>query len=453
MRENPANASGLFAQQLRMYSLRGDTIGRLLVPLVPLGRGRLVREQSVKNRAFEHDHHAGQRGGLKLFVDCARRLCFKDTTTHKSERSQLLPSVLGTRPRRGRIAARKAGRTPGFAGANSWQARLMISRLPLIKIGRRLRQAPPSIDLRPDWQQAEPGRIKKALAHALDKSGGGWFVAAPSRSLSSTPTARRIAGRDLVLWKHQESFLAAPEACPHMGASLAGACTKGADVVCPWHGLALGPEGHGGWKHYKTFNDGVLVWVQLGGDATTTERPILAARPDVFLDAVIEATGHCEPQDILANRLDPWHGAHFHPHSFANLRVLEESVEQLRLRVSFRVSGPFAVEVDATFHCPDERTIVMTIVDGDGAGSVVETHATPIEPGRTRMIEATLATSDRAGFAAVRLITPVVRAFAAQRAARLWVEDIAYAERRFALRNRSLPTIAARESTSGKQHS
>ena len=41
----------------------------------------------------------------------------------------------------------------------------------------------------------------------------------------------------------------------------------------------------------------------------------------------------------------------------------------------------------------------MTIVRGDGLGSVVETHATPIAPGRTAIIEATLATSDRPGFA------------------------------------------------------
>jgi hypothetical protein len=62
------------------------------------------------------------------------------------------------------------------------------------------------------------------------------------------------------------------------------------------------------------------------------------------------------------------------------------------VRVSVRVLGPLAVEVDATFHCPDPRTIVMTIIEGEGVGSVVETHATPIGPGRTAVIEATLAT-------------------------------------------------------------
>jgi isorenieratene synthase len=98
------------------------------------------------------------------------------------------------------------------------------------------------------------------------------------------------------------------------------------------------------------------------------------------------------------------------------------------------VLGPLAVEVDARFHCPDRRTIVMTIVGGDGAGSVVETHATPIGPGRTAIIEATLATSDRPQFTlalrAARFIRPLIE----RAAARLWIEDIAYAERRHGVR-------------------
>ena len=39
--------------------------------------------------------------------------------------------------------------------------------------------------------------------------------------------------------------------------------------------------------------------------------------------------------------------------------------------------------VRAEFACPDARTIVMTIIDGEGAGSVVETHATPLGPAPT----------------------------------------------------------------------
>jgi hypothetical protein len=27
-------------------------------------------------------------------------------------------------------------------------------------------------------------------------------------------------------------------------------------------------------------------------------------------------TGVCEPEDVVANRLDPWYGVWFHPYSF-----------------------------------------------------------------------------------------------------------------------------------------
>jgi isorenieratene synthase len=111
--------------------------------------------------------------------------------------------------------------------------------------------------------------------------------------------------------------------------------------------------------------------------------------------------------------------------------------DHLLVRVAYRVLGPLAVEVDATFHCPDRRTIVMTIVGGEGVGSVVETHATPLGPGRCAVLEATLATSERPGFklalGAGRLLRPLIE----RRAARLWVEDVAYAERRFRQRARA----------------
>jgi isorenieratene synthase len=149
----------------------------------------------------------------------------------------------------------------------------------------------------------------------------------------------------------------------------------------------------------------------------------------------------CEPSDILANRLDPWHGAHYHPHSFARLVVLDDDGDVLTVRVAYRVAGPLAVEVDATFHCPDRRTIVMTIVDGEGVGSVVETHATPISSDRCAVIEATIASSDRKGFGVARRLAPLLRGMINRRAGRLWVEDIAYAERRYALRQRARPRL------------
>ena len=205
-------------------------------------------------------------------------------------------------------------------------------------------------------------------------------------------------------------------------------------LVCPWHGLVLDETGHGGWRVLPSHDDGVLLWVRLDGAEEPSEKPCLCLRPTGGIDAVIRMEAACEPEDVIANRLDPWHGAHFHPHSFGRLRVIEQTPDSIVVRVTYRATRRMGVEVDARFDCPDPRTIVMTIVDGEGAGSVVETHATPVTPGRSAIIEATVATSDRFGFRLARRAAGLVRRGMERRAHRLWVEDAAYAERRYALR-------------------
>jgi hypothetical protein len=148
---------------------------------------------------------------------------------------------------------------------------------------------------------------------------------------------------------------------------------------------------------------------------------------------VIRMEGRCEPEDVIANRLDPWHGAHFHGHSFTRLTVIDEAIDHVTVRVVYRIAGRIGMEVDARFDCPDARTIVMTIVSGEGVGSVVETHATPIAPGRAAIIEATLATSERSSVSWLPRAT-LLRPWIEARARKLWIDDVQYCERRYALR-------------------
>ena len=108
--------------------------------------------------------------------------------------------------------------------------------------------------------------------------------------------------------------------------------------------------------------------------------------------------------------------------------------------VGFKVAGRWGVPVRAEFTCPDPRTVVMRIIEGEGRGSVVETHATPLgvdERGvpRTAVIEATVASSERVGFALARRAARVVRPVMRMAARRLWRDDLAYAERRYLLRS------------------
>jgi hypothetical protein len=163
---------------------------------------------------------------------------------------------------------------------------------------------------------------------------------------------------------------------------------------------------------------------------------------------VATVVGRCQPRDVVRNRLDPWHGAWLHPYSFANLRVLvapptdpelPEERDVFTLEVTFRVAGRVGVPVLAEFSCPGPRTVLMRIVAGEGAGSVVETHATPIGVGsdgapRTAVVEAVVATSPRPGFVVARAAAPLVRPAMSWAARRLWRDDIAYAERTYSLR-------------------
>jgi nitrite reductase/ring-hydroxylating ferredoxin subunit len=300
---------------------------------------------------------------------------------------------------------------------------------------------------RATYRDAQPAIIDAALARSQARPSGNWYAFAASRCVrADRPFGARVAGAHVVAWRDERRRLhVGPRTCPHLGADLAGGTVNRGALICPWHGLALrGATREFGWKPMPSHDDGVLVWVRLdgAGGETPMERPIIPMRPGgASLHAVARLVGTCEPADIIANRLDPWHGAWFHPYSFTRLDVLSSPSaddDRFLVAVTFRM-GRLGVPVIAEFASPEPRTIVMRIVDGEGAGSVVETHATPVGPGpdgrpRSAVVEAVIAHSDRPGFAyamrGARLITPLMR----RAATRLWRDDLAYAERRYAVR-------------------
>ncbi|WP_372718804.1 Rieske (2Fe-2S) protein [Immundisolibacter sp.] len=301
---------------------------------------------------------------------------------------------------------------------------------------------------RPDWQAAEPRWIAGALARALDRPGGGWHVLGASAALRQRPLAVQVEGRSLALWRSQAGVHATDDQCPHLGAAWSRGRLVDGGLVCPWHGLRLDPAAPCS-ALYQTHDDGALVWVQLPGEALLP-RPVLPVRPTSALVSVMSLRARCTPREVLENRLDPWHGAHFHGHSFARLAVREQAEDSITVRVAFRVAGRLAVEVDARFHCPDRRSIVMTIVAGEGEGSLVETHATALSPGQCLITEAIFASSTRSGFAVARRLGRLIQPLMRLAARRLWVEDAAYCERRHALRERASPpdlSCASQESS------
>jgi hypothetical protein len=308
-------------------------------------------------------------------------------------------------------------------------------------------------DQRPTYPDAQPRIIEAALDRAQRRPGGNWYVFAASRRVrTDRPLGFHVAGTELVAWRDRSGRLCVgPGACPHLGAPLNQATVHRGDLVCRWHGMRLGRRGQFDWTPLPSHDDGVLAWVRLdsAGGEKPRDQPVIAARPAASssLDAVTTMTGVCEPTDVVANRLDPWHGAWFHPYSFTELRVVgtppltdaRPIEDRFLVEVTFRVTGRLGAPVLAEFTCPEPRTVVMRITSGEGTGSVVETHATPLGNGpdgrpRTRVIEAIIATSHRPGFSLARSAAAALRPAIARAAARLWRDDLAYAERRYAVR-------------------
>ena len=317
-----------------------------------------------------------------------------------------------------------------------------------------LRRLPPEVwaDQRPTWREAASARIGAALDHATALPSGNWYVLAASGEVrSDRPFGRLVAGNEVVAWRTADGGAhAGPGACPHLGAPLCRGAVDSGRVVCRWHGLSLGPEGFPGWSPYPVHDDGILLWVRLdhlGGEEPLDE-PVLAERPPAehSIAAVESMAGRCEPRDVVAHRLDPWHGSWFHPYSFVALRVEEVSGQsdpdptRMVIQVGFKVMGRWGVPVRAEFSCPEPRTVLMRIIEGEGLGSVVETHATPLGTDaygvpRTAVVEATVAASERAGFVLARRAAGAVRPLMRMASRRLWRDDLAYAERRHLLRS------------------
>ncbi|WP_404199821.1 DUF5914 domain-containing protein [Streptomyces tauricus] len=303
----------------------------------------------------------------------------------------------------------------------------------------------------PTWQEARPSIISDALKRASARPSGNWFVVGASRDVRAgdRPYGRTVGGVEVVLWRSDTGRLhAGPGACPHLGAPLRDSRVVCGTLVCHWHGLALDGGSFAGWDPFPAHDDGVLVWVRLDsvGGEEPTELPVVSERPAAGsgVDAVYTAVGRCEPQDVIANRLDPWHGSWFHPYSFVDLTVTRpprgEADDAFVVDVSFRLTDRLVVPVRAEFTAPGPRTVVMRITEGEGSTSVVETHATPLtgenaEQPRTAVVEAVVAASDRRGFALARAAAPALRPLMRRTADRLWRDDLAYAERRWALRS------------------
>ena len=71
-----------------------------------------------------------------------------------------------------------------------------------------------------------------------------WYVAASSDEVTEKPLGRTICNEKIVFFRRASGVIAAVEDfCPHRGAPLSLGFVEGENLVCGYHGLAMGPDG------------------------------------------------------------------------------------------------------------------------------------------------------------------------------------------------------------------
>ena len=308
---------------------------------------------------------------------------------------------------------------------------------------------------RATWKLARPALIDAALARAQARPAGNWYVLAASTLVrGDRPFGRTVAGVEVVAWRGTDGTVhAGPGACPHLGAPLCHGRVYTGNLVCRWHGLSLGarrtPDGARFPRTTTGYSPG-SGWTPSVVRSRST-RPYSRRRPALerSIAAVTAMPGVCEPADVVANRLDPWHGAWFHPYSFTDLTVVSapaedatEADDRFVVDVAFRVGPRHGVRYAPSSPRRSRAPWPCTSWPGRVPASVVETHATPLGTdgfgrARTAVVEATVACSGRTGFGVARRAAPLVRAMVRYGTRRLWADDLAYAERRYARRTAS----------------
>ncbi len=159
-----------------------------------------------------------------------------------------------------------------------------------------------------------------------------WYCLGLARSLPRGGIwRRRLAGRDLVVFRSESGAVAALDAfCPHLGADLSvGGSVKGETLRCGFHGFCFGRDGGCASTPYGKkvppaaqartapaveVNGLIMVWHGAAGEAPTFDiAPISTDGWTDWREASFEVRGH--PQEIAENSADVGHFAAVHDYA------------------------------------------------------------------------------------------------------------------------------------------
>ena len=181
----------------------------------------------------------------------------------------------------------------------------------------------------------------------------GWYVAARSDQLRSTPLSRRILGRSLVLYRDSRGVpVGLDDRCPHKNVALSIGTVRGDRIVCRYHGWAFDSGGrcvdvpcHSPDERlptcvvprHPTIEQDGWIWVWMGGPPEPASAPPAYPRTPGYRWFELHNLMAAPLDLILENGLDCSHTGFAHdglfrsaPTRFAEARI-EETPTGLRV--------------------------------------------------------------------------------------------------------------------------
>lgn len=169
-----------------------------------------------------------------------------------------------------------------------------------------------------------------------------WYVAARGDEVAQSPLGRTICGERMVFYRDQHGKVAGLEDfCPHRGAPLSLGTVSDGQLVCGYHGLAMGCDGHAASmpgqrvrgfppiKAYPTAERYGFIWVWPGDPAQADQTRL----PDlVWGDNPAWAYGGglyhiaCDFRLMIDNLMDLTHETYIHADSIGQKEIDEAPV-------------------------------------------------------------------------------------------------------------------------------
>lgn len=172
-----------------------------------------------------------------------------------------------------------------------------------------------------------------------------WYQVAFSSEIEATPLARTLLDVPIVLYRSGEKIVALHDRCPHRFAPLSMGALREGQIVCGYHGIAFGDDGHCvhnphgaipkamSIRPYPIVERHSVVWIWMG-DAAKADPTLI---PDLsFIDETPETARICftisaaaNYQLVVDNLMDLSHADYLHPSSLGGVMTGAEASTEL----------------------------------------------------------------------------------------------------------------------------